>query len=783
MHDVAREAVKLIEKMEVGQLSHLMGIFARQEVYDGEFLERARERLLCLLAIREKVGMSGPQMLNLMTVVSRLNTSLDPEQEVLNLLCMRAKELIPTFSEINITQLLLAVQKRRPVVGEAVHELMDSVMSRDISAWSPCSAATTFCALSKLSHFSEELAVTCLTVVNKKGVSKLGGAQSQQLLAVLSHHAEEIPKGLMKTTLKALVDNFCRPALTSALNQVQTVAVLTAFAKLGVRQEFAIVSLIRSLTTEVDHKKGGAKLGKNLSSLGTTLPPRPFDLAKTVENLTLENQLDPAHWTSILAAVEGLSAWSPSTAHLCLILRSLMLHHGLQGLRAIHIEQAMKPFCHKEWRDLASNDVVSEIDEEVEGALQSLSDVNGQRFDPGGPDCWLAEFGHSCLSALLRHEVYLISTWSVLTAVRSVLAEFGEACSIEWTPGEAAFLHRLAVVESEEAAADNRARLMVFSQVAEDLVAAVCQDSKELIDCVEALESFPGCQTETDSIHSESSVSEEMNLEDVVDRSVEACFTAERESIPSDGEESVLSNSEDYDWLHEDLAEKLLRGVLELAMEESCSGCEPTIEDGLSEVGSSGANSSHHTVAEVTTPVYTPRLDIATKQASMYAMFGLPTEVVKSEENVASFGLSPKRRFRDNQLLSLLTPIAASTGVAHVRQGRHTEKDTLDGSRSSALRCLRREVHRLEEKILGLRQRLKEGEINVADEGEITEAEDLSTEGGEEAEAKRQLVKEKLWLRNAREILQRHEKICEDLHATQRLHREETAAFIAVIAI
>ncbi|KAF4683641.1 hypothetical protein FOZ60_008831 [Perkinsus olseni] len=461
LHDVAREAVKLIEKMEIGQLSHLMGIFARQEVYDGEFLERARERLLCLLAIREKVGMSGPQMLNLMTVVSRLNTSLDPEQEVLNLLCMRAKELIPTFSEINITQLLLAVQKRRPVVGEAVHELMDSVMSRDISAWSPCSAATTFCALSKLSHFSEELAVTCLTVVNKKGVSKLGGAQSQQLLAVLSHHAEEIPKGLMKTTLKALVDNFCRPALTSALNQVQTVAVLTAFAKLGVRQEFAIVSLIRSLTTEVDHKKGGAKLGKNLSSLGTTLPPRTFDLARTVENLTLENQLDPAHWTSILAAVEGLSAWSPSTAHLCLILRSLMLHHGLQGLRAIHIAQAMKPFCHKEWRDLASNDVVSEIDEEVEGASQSLSDVNGQRFDPGGPDCWLAEFGHSCLSALLRHEVYLISTWSVLTAVRSVLAEFGEACSIEWTPGEAAFLHRLAVVESEEAAADNRARLMV----------------------------------------------------------------------------------------------------------------------------------------------------------------------------------------------------------------------------------------------------------------------------------------------------------------------------------
>ncbi|KAF4708171.1 hypothetical protein FOZ62_022769 [Perkinsus olseni] len=304
---------------------------------------------------------------------------------------------------------------------------------------------------------------------------------------------------------------------------------------------------------------------------------------------------------------------------------------------------------------------------------------------------------------------------------------------------------------------DGEVESVVFSQVAEDLVAAVCQDSKELIDCVEALESFPGCQTETDSIHSESSVSEEMNLEDVVDRSVEACFTAERESIPSDGEESVLSNSEDYDWLHEDLAEKLLRGVLELAMEESCSGCEPTIEDGLSEVGSSGANSSHHTVAEVTTPVYTPRLDIATKQASMYAMFGLPTEVVKSEENVASFGLSPKRRFRDNQLLSLLTPIAASTGVAHVRQGRHTEKDTLDGSRSSALRCLRREVHRLEEKILGLRQR--------------------------EAEAKRQLVKEKLWLRNAREILQRHEKICEDLHATQRLHREETAAFIAVIAI
>ncbi|KAF4653882.1 hypothetical protein FOL46_008963 [Perkinsus olseni] len=325
---------------------------------------------------------------------------------------------------------------------------------------------------------------------------------------------------------------------------------------------------------------------------------------------------------------------------------------------------------------------------------------------------------------------------------------------------------------------------MVFSQVAEDVVAAVCRNSEELIDCEEAPASFPGCQTATESIHSESSVSEEMNLKVADDRSVEACSPTGREATPSDGEESVLSNTEDYDRLHEDLAEKLLRGVLELAMEESCSGCEPTIEDRRSEVGSSGANSSHHAVAEVTTPVNTPRLDIATKQASMYAMFGLPTEVVKSEENVASLGLqSPKRRFRDNQLLSLLTPIAASTGVAHVRQGRNTEKDTFDGSGSSALRCLRQEVHRLEEKILGLRERLKEGEVKGADDGEITEAEYLSTEEGEEAEAKRQLVKEKLWLRNARQVVQRHEKICEDLHATQRLHREETAAFITVITI
>ncbi|KAF4652002.1 hypothetical protein FOZ61_009996 [Perkinsus olseni] len=324
----------------------------------------------------------------------------------------------------------------------------------------------------------------------------------------------------------------------------------------------------------------------------------------------------------------------------------------------------------------------------------------------------------------------------------------------------------------------------VFPQVAEDVVAAVCRDSEELIDCEEAPASFPGCQTATESIHSESSVSEEMNLKVADDRSVEACSPTGREATPSDGEESVLSNTEDYDRLHEDLAEKLLRGVLELAMEESCSGCEPTIEDRRSEVGSSGANSSHHAVAEVTTPVNTPRLDIATKQASMYAMFGLPTEVVKSEENVASLGLqSPKRRFRDNQLLSLLTPIAASTGVAHVRQGRNTEKDTFDGSGSSALRCLRQEVHRLEEKILGLRERLKEGEVKGADDGEITEAEYLSTEEGEEAEAKRQLVKEKLWLRNARQVVQRHEKICEDLHATQRLHREETAAFITVITI
>ncbi|KAF4648299.1 hypothetical protein FOZ61_002890, partial [Perkinsus olseni] len=191
-----------------------------------------------------------------------------------------------------------------------------------------------------------------------------------------------------------------------------------------------------------------------------------------------------------------------------------------------------------------------------------------------------------------------------------------------------------------------------------------------------------------------------------------------REATPSDGEESVLSNSKDYDRLHEDLAEKLVRRYSSLGLDLRLQWW------------------------------------IATKQASMYAMFGLPTEVVEDEENVASFGLqSPKRRFRDNQLLSL-TPIAASTGVAHVRQGRHTEKDTFDGSGSSALRCLRQEVHRLEEKILGLRERLKEGEVKVADEGEITEAEYLSTEEWEEAEAKRQLVKQKLWLRNAREILQ-----------------------------
>ncbi|EER20190.1 hypothetical protein Pmar_PMAR015179 [Perkinsus marinus ATCC 50983] len=293
-------------------------------------------------------------------------------------------------------------------------------------------------------------------------MGRLGGAQSQQLLAVLSHHVGEIPKGLMKTTLRGLLDNLCRPAIVGSLNQVQTVAVLTALAKLEVRQEFVISSLMRSLTNDTEEvKKGGAKLAKKLRALGTTLPTRPFDLMKTVENLTFENQLDPAHWTSILAAIEDLSAWSATTVHLSLTLRSLLLHNGLQGLRAIHIAQAMKPFCHGEWRDLVSNDVVSEIDEQVEGALAVLSDVNGQRFDPGGDDFWLDEFAHLCMGALLRHEVYLISTWSVLNTVRGVLADFEKSCQVEWTSGEAAFIQRLAQVDSEEAAAENRLKLMV----------------------------------------------------------------------------------------------------------------------------------------------------------------------------------------------------------------------------------------------------------------------------------------------------------------------------------
>lgn len=200
LHDVARQASNLMEKMEISDLNFLMGIFARQEIYDGEFLDRARERLVELLGNCEKEGMTVAQTMALMTVISRLNTCLDPDEVLLELLCMRARELMGSFSESNIAHMLLALQKRRPVrIEGAVGELLKSVEEKEISTWTACGAATVFCALSKLSHFSEELAGKCLTVVNKKGMGRLGGAQSQQLLAVLSHHVGEIPKGLMKT--------------------------------------------------------------------------------------------------------------------------------------------------------------------------------------------------------------------------------------------------------------------------------------------------------------------------------------------------------------------------------------------------------------------------------------------------------------------------------------------------------------------------------------------------------------------------------------------------------
>ncbi|KAF4662053.1 hypothetical protein FOL47_006416 [Perkinsus chesapeaki] len=786
LHDIAKEATKFLGKMEIFQLVQILGIFARSEVFDGEFMDKARERFLNLLA-REKPEVTAQQLLVMMTVVSRLNTCLDPEQEILDLLCVRAKRYASTLNETATTQLLLAVQKRRPILSSAVRDLLAAVGERNLSDWSASNSATVFCTLSKLSNFSEKLAIGCLRTIKKKGTGKLAAAQIQQLLAVLSHHMEEIPEPIMKSTLKSLLESLCRPAVIASLNQVQIVALLTAFSKLKIRPETATGALIRALTNDPEFTEE-IKFQKKISTIGE----RKFSVMKMVEFLTAENQLDPAHWTSVLAAIEDLKIWNSTTVHICLILRSLLLHNGLHGLRAIHLAQAMKPFCNREWLDLATNEFVGEVDEEVERALEHLTEVNGHRFESGGENIWLAEFGRACIGALQRHEVYLISTWSVLTSDEKVPIFinqwWGDAlrkCKIS------RFDMSVEVLLAEE----------VVGNILSSSTLSARDDSGESISAVDSMSDFPeifsassesstplsqfmenlseglaanacrrysfGCdlrseessvyEVDTISDTSKAALEDDVNFEFAVDCVSSACFFHDFEI------ESVIS----------DLEGKQIDRAIDLTQRFPNTGymeIEEVTEELLYQLYEATFKGVGEMEEKMELPLERERLNFALIQESFLSAFGIPPNADGNDDvPIVSYG-SPKRQSATAIRSKKMIPVIASTGVADLRHfTANNERD------ASARTMMREEIAGLEMKISGMRTRLK-GLLEAKQERISPKREHVD-------EIDDELMKSKLWMRNARDVLQRHEKLWREVRELEAANLMESSAFKNVLAI
>lgn len=398
------------------ELSGLLALCARMDYVDSSFSEAIMDYLPTvlsnfpdnhfpqLLAACLRLGLDQP--VDRVPLEDKASNISSPFMEAL------ISEMVGRVSKISEGGCLAILHSivRRPKgkisseMDSLVRAISDTV---NFENWSLSMRIQAVHALSRLGINNQSAIGALFLSVDADSITKIPSANLQHLLSIVHNHAAHHDADLCQRVLNVCMQRICHPAVSKTMPMATVAVTIGYLGRLGLSNGKAMDSLLRIFAGE----RLVEKKGRNLS-----LEDRIT--GKFIVKILTDPQVDVAHLTGILEAIDRLNMWHlPLSVPLLLITRRLIVRDGIHNVRTAPLGILCQCLLKEDFGLSGKRQLVKGLDIHIDKLIDAVpfKERSGnwslQSSQELGNDssCWRRSTVLGLLEGLLKHEQYIKS--------------------------------------------------------------------------------------------------------------------------------------------------------------------------------------------------------------------------------------------------------------------------------------------------------------------------------------------------------------------------------------
>ena len=322
---------------------------------------------------------------------------------------------IPFMSEAGCLTILHSIlRKSRSRMTPELESLITAISdTAGIEKWSLHMQIQAIHSLSRLNVEDDSAVSSLLTACTRESLAKIPSQNLQHLLSIIHNHSDRTPTALWRPVLEQVVFRIGNPYIA------YTMPMTTIAVTLGYLGRFPKINSLNVFNTLL-----------NVFICGKTKLVSINPVSLLTKRVISESQIDIAHLTSIVEAIDRLNYWK---LHACIPLflttTRLALRDGIHNVRAVPLCQLLVPLLKKH---VDTTTASPSVDSEIDAVIESVENRGGWSLKTEVGALSQTATIHLLLEGLLRHEQYIKMTPSVIERCLEIkrLIESGNCCLV-----------------------------------------------------------------------------------------------------------------------------------------------------------------------------------------------------------------------------------------------------------------------------------------------------------------------------------------------------------------
>ena len=414
LSQVVNRAQEVLARFSPSEFVALLQLCSRLDFVDSDFNESVQAWLPTVVGRfadnQYPVIFASVLRLGIDQAVDRLPQSVTetPPSPLMMSLIPEIIKRVPNIAAPGCLTILHSIVRRpKTKISTEMESLVSAIAeTARLDEWGLAMRIQAVHALSRLGIESQSAIASLFAAVNRESIFRIPSANLQHLLSVIHNHASHHDEKIWKPVLRTTMDRIGHPMIAKSMPMSTIAVTLGYLGRLGLKDETVVNQLLMVFA--------GAKPALSRKSLPDRISLR------VLERILTDSQVDIAHLTGIVEAIDRLEMWHlPLAVPLALVTRRIVMRDGIHNIKATPLCQLTRVFLRKDFAltdtDLRSVDSVvdTHIDSVAAKGTVSTNWALQSKAEPC-PDFW-KRFTVLCfLEGLLKHEKYIRSTPSVV---------------------------------------------------------------------------------------------------------------------------------------------------------------------------------------------------------------------------------------------------------------------------------------------------------------------------------------------------------------------------------